>query len=419
MDTETAQSESYRARMLAVVFLAATVLFSSVTGLLPDDMLYIFGNPGFRYPIALIMLLVAVYESAVSLVFGSLGRSGKKLPIFARVGNTTAEISIPTVGIILMSTIVHPVHALLSPFVALYFIFIILSVLRLSFGLSLYSGLLAGAEYFVLVLYVLSSSDTSAVDPLLASPMFYISRAVLLVVAGISAAVITKGLRMRIARLLKTAEEKQQVIQLFGQQVSEPVVAELLRHPDHAGGVLRRVTVLFLDIRDFTPMVGSRKPEEVVAFLNTMFGTLIPIVEKQGGIVNQFLGDGFMATFGAPVPDERHAAHAVEAALGMQSAVERMSRDGVIPMTRIGIGVHTGEAVTGNIGAGARKQYSVTGNAVILASRIEQLNKVYKTSVLISGNTWSEIDHRALFTESLGTVILKGCSDPVVIYKLA
>jgi adenylate cyclase len=329
------------------------------------------------------------------------------------------EITLPGVGILLVGQAVHPVHALLSPMIALYFIFIIVSVLRLSAGLSLFTGVLAAAQYCALVLYVLSTSDTSSVDPVFASPLFYASRCVLLLAAGEAAAIITRLLRRRIAGMLHAAEEKRQVIQLFGQQVSEPVAEELLNHPEHAEGVLRTVTVLFLDIREFTPLVGSRPPREVVRYLNTVFGTLIPIVDRNGGIVNQFLGDGFMATFGAPVANEAHARDAVNAALAMHSAIERLNSRGAIPYTRIGIGVHTGEAVTGNIGAAGRRQYSVTGSAVILASRIEQLNKTYNSSVLISGSTWSRIEHQSLFTESLGTAILKGCSDPVVIYKLA
>jgi adenylate cyclase len=419
LDMETARSEQLRSRILSVAFLSTALIVIILAGVIPDDVLATLDIPAFRNPVFALLLLIGLYEGATSLLFGVMEKNGKRVPLFGRIANATVEISIPGAGMLIIGQSVHPVHALLSPLVALYFIFIIVSILRLSAGLSLYTGVLAALQYGGLVWYVLSTSDTSAVDPVFATPLFYASRCTLLMVAGAAAAIITKHLRSRIAGMLHAAEEKRQVIQLFGQQVSEPVATELLSHPEHAEGVLKTVTVLFLDIRDFTPLVGSRPPREVVSYLNTVFGTLIPIIARHGGIVNQFLGDGFMATFGAPVGSEDHAANAVNAALAMHSAIQRLNTQGSIPYTRIGIGVHTGEAVTGNIGTEGRRQYSVTGSAVILASRIEQLNKTYNSSVLISGSTWNCIDHRSLFTESLGTAILKGCNDPVVIYKLA
>jgi adenylate cyclase len=419
LDMETARSEQLRSRILSIIFLSTALMVVILAAAIPVEVLAALNIPAFRNPVFSMLLLIGLYEGAISLFFGVLERKRRRVPLFGRIANATVEITIPGVAMLIIGQSVHPVHALLSPLVALYFIFIIVSILRLSAGLSFYTGALAALQYGALVWYVLSTSDTSAMDPVFTSPLFYTSRCVLLLTAGVAAAIITRHLRLRIAEMLRVAEEKRQVIQLFGQQVSEPVAKELLHHPEHAEGVLRNVTVLFLDIRDFTPLVGSRQPREVVSYLNAVFGTLIPIVGLHGGIVNQFLGDGFMATFGAPVDNDAHATDAVDSALAMYSAIQRLNTQGSIPYTRIGIGVHTGEAVTGNIGTEGRRQYSVTGSAVILASRIEQLNKTYHSSVLISGATWSRIDHKALFTESLGTAILKGCSDPVVIYKLA
>jgi adenylate cyclase len=210
----------------------------------------------------------------------------------------------------------------------------------------------------------------------------------LLLGGGVAAAVIARQIKRRIGRMLRSMAERTALIQLFGQQVSEPVANELLRHPDHARGVTRELTVMFVDIRDFTPFAERHSAEEVVEYLNRLFDRMIAVIDRHGGIINQFLGDGFMTTFGAPVPMEDHARRAILAAVELDDIVARMSRDGEIPPTRIGIGLHSGEAVTGNIGAASRRQYSITGAAVIIASRIEQLNKEYASSVLASAETW-------------------------------
>jgi adenylate cyclase len=120
---------------------------------------------------------------------------------------------------------------------------------------------------------------------------------------------------------------------------------------------------MFMDIRNFTALVEHRTPEEIVALQNEVFGTAVEVINRHHGVINQFLGDGFMATFGAPLSAGNDCANALAAARELVARIR----------VRIGIGLHAGDAVTGNVGSAERKQYSVTGNVVILASRIEQL----------------------------------------------
>ncbi len=133
-----------------------------------------------------------------------------------------------------------------------------------------------------------------------------------------------------------------------------------------------------------------------------------------------FLGDGCMVTFGAPVKLDNPAKHAVAAAIMLLQELNRLVEDGGLPATRIGIGIHTGEAVTGNIGTSQRRQYSITGSVVILASRIEQLNKQFGSQLLVSEEVIQSIDaHDTAEATSFGYIALKGWHKPVGVYKLA
>ena len=127
--------------------------------------------------------------------------------------------------------------------------------------------------------------------------------------------------------------------------------------------------------RDFSNFCEGKTPEQINKYQNEVLSFMIDIVKKNRGIVNQILGDGFMATFGAPVEDEKHTVNAVKAANEIIRQLNFNNEEGKIEKTKIGIGIHCGEVVTGNVGTEDRKQYSVTGNTGILAARLEQLNK--------------------------------------------
>ena len=146
---------------------------------------------------------------------------------------------------------------------------------------------------------------------------------------------------------------------------------------------------------------------------------MIEVVNAHHGIINQFLGDGFMATFGAPVSYGNNSQHAMDAALKIIDKIKVENEKGLNPQTRIGIGLHSGEAVTGNIGTSLRKQYSITGNVVILASRIEQLNKKYHSQLIISEEVYSQAKNLSDNFVSLGAVNVKGREEPISLYKLA
>jgi adenylate cyclase len=219
-------------------------------------------------------------------------------------------------------------------------------------------------------------------------------------------------------RTIRTAEEKNRIIGMFGQHVSPAVVNKLLDQKGELDSETRYVCMMFLDIRNFTKFAESRQPEEVVSYLNTLFDFMIEIINMNKGIINKFLGDGFMAVFGAPISDGEDCRNAVQAARGI---LERLRHDisaGIIPETGVGIGIHAGMAVTGHVGSHLRKEYTIIGDVVNLASRIEQLNKKYNSTLLVSEEVWRSIEKSSYATEDLGTVDIRGHSGTVHIYRL-
>jgi adenylate cyclase len=177
--------------------------------------------------------------------------------------------------------------------------------------------------------------------------------------------------------------------------------------------------VVFVDIQGFTSFAENRRPEEVVEYLNSLFSVTTEIVNRHHGIVNKFLGDGFMAIFGAPIPDANACRNAVAAGLEIVERVEAMSESGRIAPTVIRIGLHAGEAVTGNVGSAERQEYTVIGDVVNLASRLEQLNKQFGSRLLVSDAVLEQLDGQRASAIPHGEVQVKGRERPVLVYQLA
>ena len=187
----------------------------------------------------------------------------------------------------------------------------------------------------------------------------------------------------------------------------------------HIASTRSFVCVMFMDIRNFTPLVEHKSPEEIVALQNVVFTQAIDIVNRHHGIINQFLGDGFMATFGAPLTSARDCANALAAARDLVAGVGALANAGRIPAITIGVGLHAGEVVSGNIGSALRQQYSVTGNVVIIASRIEQLNKEFGAQILCSREVLQAAGEDTDDARSLGLVKVKGRDQPIELFRLA
>ncbi len=236
-------------------------------------------------------------------------------------------------------------------------------------------------------------------------------------VALTTAFVLAQGLNYRLE-----GREKKKLRRLFQRYVSPEVVRQLVECPEDLAleGERREVTVLFSDIRDFTTRSEQTAPETLVLCLNRYLSVMVEIIHRHGGMVDKFIGDAIMAVFGAPLPVEDHARRAVDAALAMQAALRQLNRkfssDG-IPELTIGVGIHSGEAIVGNIGSPERMEYTVIGDTVNVASRIEGLCKRFGSSVLVSEATRTAAEGDVAF-ESVGEAMLKGRKEPVAIYRV-
>ena len=227
-----------------------------------------------------------------------------------------------------------------------------------------------------------------------------------------------KANKLLVERNKLEIENKNRAISLFGQQVSKEVALELLSDTIKSSSKKLFACIMFLDIRDFTPFAENKEPFEIIQYQNDVFGFMIDIVSKHHGIVNQFLGDGFMATFGAPASSGNDCLNAVNASLEIVELMHKKCESGELPKTKVGIGLHAGDIVTGNVGTSERKQYSITGNTVILASRIEQLNKKFDSEILISKDVLDKLDHTKLKMKNQGAENIKGRAEPIEIIRL-
>jgi adenylate cyclase len=237
--------------------------------------------------------------------------------------------------------------------------------------------------------------------------------------AGVIAGIVSLKIRKNILSSFHSLQERNNLEKAFGQQVSKEIVDEFINNNLTITSKEREATIMFLDIRDFSNFCEGKTPEEINKYQNEVLSFMIEIVTNHRGIINQILGDGFMATFGAPVEDEKHTDNAVKAAIEIIRQLNLNNEEGKIEKTKVGIGIHCGEVVTGNVGTEERKQYSVTGNTVILAARLEQLNKEFSSSVIVSKDVIDNVNIEDIEHQSLGNVTVKGFANPIEVYKLS
>jgi adenylate cyclase len=212
------------------------------------------------------------------------------------------------------------------------------------------------------------------------------------------------------------------VTHLFGRYVSKSVVSELVQDDVnvHFKGTQKELTILFSDLRNFTELSEKLSPQQISVLMNTYFGTMIPLVFKHKGTLDKLVGDMIMAFFGAPLPVPDHPAAAVRCALDMEQALGILRKNHSVKgadQLWSGMGINTGQVIVGNLGSEDFIDYTVIGDAVNVASRLEGLNKVYGTRIIISEFTRNQLGNQFL-VRKLDKVRLKGKQEPVIIYEL-
>jgi adenylate cyclase len=366
-------------------------------------------TPAYLYAVLIPFIL---FELWVHRNISRALRLDRDLPVFRRYLGALIETSMPTIVLALHIDSMGRVEALgfVAPFI--YFVFIILSTLRLDFWLSTFTGFVAAAELFCMAMFYNPAGSTDPAPDL----YFHSVRSMVVLICGMLAGAVGIQLRRQFEASILAATARDRVTNLFGQHVSPQVVERLMAEGTMGGSEIRRVAVMFVDFRSFTAAASTRSPREVVDRLDGAFAVLVDILDRHGGIVNKFLGDGFLALFGAPLeaPDAAH--RAVAAAREMLAANERANQETNWPL-RIGIGIHVGEAVTGTVGSPQRKEYTVIGDTVNLAARLEQLTKETASQLLISDSVHAAVTPAG--ATDLGPIAVRGYGEPVRVWRLA
>ncbi len=221
---------------------------------------------------------------------------------------------------------------------------------------------------------------------------------------------------------LAERQQRQETRRAFSMYLAPEVVDEIMAHPEKLklGGERREVTLLFTDLAGFTTLSEMLGPEQVAQLLNEHFSRATAIIKKRGGTVNRFIGDAIMAFWGAPLADPEQALHACESAIEMQQDMRNL-RDELalrgLPPLRMRVGVHSGPAILGNLGSVDRFDYTAIGDSVNLAARLEGVNKLYGTEILLSAETAKALRGR-IGLRRVDRVIVKGKTEAVDIFTV-
>jgi adenylate cyclase len=327
------------------------------------------------------------------------------------------EAAMPTAMMAIMCQYDRPLNVLTSSITYVYFLIIILSPLRLDPRLCLFSGTLAALGYGTLVGAYTEVLALQWVGSVAIERLTFVMRIVLLFGGGLAAAFVSQRIRTTIVETICEVHERERVVALFGQHVSPIVVNQLLYQSTGEHSELRNVCVMVLDIRDFTAFSETRARDEVVRYLNTLWTFMVRIINEHNGIVNKFLGDGFLAVFGAALSSGRvDCANAIAAARQIMLDLDGLISAGDVSPTRIGIALHAGPAIIGNVGSADRKEYTVIGDVVNVAFRIEALNKEFGSTLLISEPVRY---HAGIDAEPMAPMTLRGRRESVEVFRVA
>ena len=407
--------ERKRVGIILILFIISTLIVPVIHHIIPNLLRNSMNQKEFMTVILFWWMVFFLFEI---LVFIRLNWSIKNnITVSKRIliPNLLLEFGLP--AIILFHTIKYDYSLLILEYDGLvfYFIILMLSAMHLDFKISFGAGVLAFVGYFGVAYWGIKYLNPTGDIPQMLE--IYIMRSLGLLLAGIVAGVVASEIRKRVNNYLSTRDEQQEIESLMGQQLSHDVAKELILHRNDNVGQKVTGSIMFLDIRNFTAMADHQSPEETIEFQNAIFDPLIRIIEKNNGIIHQILGDGFMASFGIAVKNPNHIEDSFRAGLEIIEAINHLRTDVNGDKTKVGIGLHSGEVITGNIGNEIRKQFSLAGKNVIIAARIEQLNKKFDSQFLVSKSVAKMLSVNRELIE-LGLVKVKGIDEKVEILQV-
>lgn len=293
-------------------------------------------------------------------------------------------------------------------------------------NISIFSGIIVGIQYFAAYLLgrenliQITAKDDILYREITGFPMYFI-KAGIIVSSGYLVGVFSENAKKLIVKILHEEKEKHQIDKLFGQFVSNEIKNKVISTKKDIIAENKNVAVLFSDIRSFTSYSENKPPEVVAKQLNQYFDKMVFCITKHGGIVDKFIGDSIMAVFGGLIELENPCANAVEAGLMMQKDLENLNeqwKESGYQTFENGIGISYGEVTQGTLGSQNRKEFTVIGDTVNIASRLEGLTKNYdEILIIISSSVYESLqDHLRNEFIHLDTVTVKGKKVPIKIY---
>jgi adenylate cyclase len=407
-------TEQLRIKAVLATILLFAVALTVMHLIFPESMERIWRGQFELWKFYVVAVPLVIFEVTVLWLLKRHIALNHDVPVLRRYLSALIETSLPTIALAIHMNAMGPERALGFAAPLAYFVFIILSTLRLDFWLSTFTGLVAAVQLFAMAMLYHPAGDFAEAAQ---EPGYNIIRSILLAVGGVLAGAVGLQLRRQFEASIAASTARDRVTNLFGQHVSPQVAERLLAAGAGATSEVRHVAIMFADFRNFTGAARLRPPQEVVDRLDGVFAVLVDILDRHHGIVNKFLGDGFLALFGAPIEDAEAAHRAVEAGREMLEAMAE-NNTGNEWQLRIGIGIHMGNVVAGNVGSPRRKEYTVIGDTVNFAARLESLNKEFGSQLLISADVRDALGETCGDAVSLGAVSIKGYDQPQTVWKL-
>jgi len=315
---------------------------------------------------------------------------------------------------ILLSNIVEDTFFIKSLFIMHLLFSTVLSTMRLKLFLSTVMGIFGAVSYF----YISKWGAEKFLGEGAFDDMRFAFYAIIILLFGFIADYLGFQIFKRIIKTLDANKEINELEKIFGQQLNPKIVEELSENSGEYAAKQVLATIMFFDIRNFTEFAESRTAQEVFKHQNLIFDPLIKIVDKHDGLINQITGDGFMAVFGITSKASDHVNNAFKAGLEIIESVNHMSKTGKIEPTRAGVGLQTGKLIVGNIGNEVRKQFSISGINVIVAARLEKLNKKHGSSIIISDDVKQKLTGFNNQLTSLGYIDVRGFDEPILAFKV-
>lgn len=286
----------------------------------------------------------------------------------------------------------------------------ILILITMVMFVSFISSRLSTIWAFFLTIFLIASL-------FIVSSMVFDDKAILINFSAPAIATFVSLIAIIVYRIMTEEKDKKRIKNMFGTYVNPHVVDHLLENPPELGGVDKEITVLFSDIRGFTKTSEGLSPQELVKYINTYLTSMTNIIEEDEGTLDKYVGDEIMAFWGAPMEQKDHAFRACKSAVKQMDALHNLNKQLTGREIDIGIGLNSGIMTVANVGSVKRMNYTLMGDNVNLGARLEGVNKVYKTNIIISESTYGLVKDRVIVRE-LDIIRVKGKNKPVLIYEL-